>query len=1264
MSSTHWTPSQEAALNARGGNLLLSAAAGSGKTAVLVERVIRRITDPADPVSVSELLILTFTRAAAGEMRTRIAAALSAALEDEAEKQNAAPTADGRTRISYLKKQLSLLSGADISTIDSFCQSLLRRYFYLLDIDPAFKILSDDNEIFLLQDEVLSEVFLKHYESGDSDFTDLVDLYAAGYKDTNLRNEIRRIYGFTRSMAFPDDFIRRLEEPYIIPEDATPDDIPWARPLLEDMRRTARVWKDSYLRISEIMEAPDIVGALSAYEDRISEEFTAVDALVRADTWDAWYRAMQIDIFKRLPSLRLQSEPLIAARDEVKALRDTVKEGIKNIRDTYFSVPPAQWAHDLAAARPLVRAFSRLLLDFDAAYTARKKAEGLMEFHDMEHYALKLLLADDSTPEHPVPSETALSLRKKYREIMLDEYQDTNGIQELITLLIANGANRFLVGDLKQSIYRFRQADPTIFLGKYETFSENDAVNRRIDLNLNFRSNAVVLEATNCIFGQIMQKTADGAPLELAYGKKEALYAGRKEETPATYIGGSVDIDLLDLEKDKKDDSPETESAADTETADLDKIEIEARLIASKIQALVGSGRTVSEKDGTFRPVRYGDIVILMRATDKRAGFIRAVLADAGIPALTEETSDFFGSVEIQILLSLLRVIDNPRRDLPMAAVLRSPLVGLSDESLAEIHLADPESLWSGLAKIKELPGKDTMRALRFKKLYRNWRDTAKTSGITGLLETILADTDFLSYLSGMSGSALRRAHVASLLTAARRWDDTELAGLPGFLSLMKRTEENGKNIRQETAGAGSGNAVRIMTVHKSKGLEFPIVILADTGKTFNTQDLSGTGLVHKDLGLGLCRLEKKQLLRWPTLYYYAVRAAISRESLAEEARLLYVAMTRAKDKLIIIGTKDKAVQALETLTAPLKPKTPLPVHLTMNAHCYLDWILPAAATHPSCENIWDAIGKKPIFDETQNDTPLFRFSLWRAENFMTESEKRPSAAEENNAETAEALRFLERKGEAPAWIYDRFQWAYAYPGATVTPAKLTATAAVQLAQAEKEEDTPSVVLAENLTEKETLPPDFAAPPDFLLPKKIEETGTSYGTLMHKAMEKLDLTRLTDADSVIRAVREKTEDGTFTEEESRILLTPTARQNPVSDIVTFLESPLGAEMRSARRIRKEMPFSILLPAKHFYQNCEEDEKIFLQGTIDCLLETEDGAVIIDYKTDRGHTAEELAAHYAAQLRVYAQAAETLLALPVKTLCLWSFRLGKMIEIEK
>ena len=1257
MSSTHWTPSQEAALTARGGNLLLSAAAGSGKTAVLVERVIRRITDPVDPVSIDSLLILTFTRAAAGEMRTRIATALSAYLEEEGARLREDPTPERTERIRYLKRQLTLLAGADISTIDSFCQSILRRYFYLLDIDPDFKILSEANEIFLLEDEVLSEVLLRHYEAGESDFTDLVDLYAAGYRDANLRAEILRIYSFTRAMAFPDDFIAHLADPYDMPEDALPDTIPWVRALLSDLHADALLWKDSYRRILRLMDDPAFGDAFAAYQENISEEYAAVDALAAAKTWDEWYRAIGTDIFKRLPGIRAQDdEDILRAKDEIQSLRTAVKEEMKKQREMYFSVAPAQWARDMAAARPLVSMLSTLLLEFHDAYMARKKKDGLMEFHDMEHYALQLLLADGSAPERPIPSETALALRAKYREVMLDEYQDTNGIQELITVLISDGENRFLVGDLKQSIYRFRQADPTIFLGKYESFPENDLKNRRIDLNLNFRSDAAVLSATNHIFRQLLQKTEDGAPLEIGYGEKEALYPGRKSELPADYIGGTVDISLVNL--------PGKDAAEEDDVdTDLEKKEIEARLIARTIQNLVASQKTIQEKDGSFRPVEYRDIVILVRAAEKRAGFLQATLADAGIPTLTEQGSDFFASAEIQILLALLRLLDNPHQDLSCTAVLRSPLVGLSEEALALLRLENPASLWDAAAAgTARLPERDAIRLSRFRKDFKKWRALSRTEGVESLLETILADTDFAAYLSGMPGGNLRRAHVLSLLSAARRRDAEDMSGLPGFLSYMRRTEDSGRAVRQEAAPTDAGNAVRIMTIHKSKGLEFPVVILAATGDAFNKMDLSGTGLIHKDLGLGLCRLEKTQLLRWPTLYWYTVRAAIRREALAEEARLLYVAMTRAKDKLILCGTTADAEKKIAELAQSLKGNKGLPPHLALRARCYLDWILPAALTSRSLAPLWPDHQKDAVFTD---DAEPARFTLAATSlaNLLTEEEKTETLAAEIDTDTAAALAFLAQRGQAPDWIRKRFLWQYETPGATQTPAKITATAAVRLAQLEKEEETPSVVLADNLEETATLPPNFATPPAFLAPETVKTTGASYGTLMHKAMEILDLAHLTDAASVRAAIREARNKNIFTEDEAKILLRDRPGKNPAEDIARFLQSPLGDAMRNAKRIHKEMPFSLLLPAQKFYPDCEEGEQIFLQGTLDCLLETDTGAVIIDYKTDRARAAEELAAHYAPQLKIYGEAAEKLLAIPVCGLYLWSFALGREIKIE-
>ncbi len=1257
MSSTHWTPAQEAALNARGGNLLLSAAAGSGKTAVLVERVIRRITDPTDPVSVENLLILTFTRAAAGEMRTRIATALSARLEEEGARLRENPTPERTERIQYLKRQLTLLSGADISTIDSFCQSVLRRYFYLLDIDPDFKILSEANEIFLLEDEVLSEVLLRHYESGDSDFTDLVDLYAAGYRDANLRAEILRIYGFTRAMAFPEDFIRRLADPYDMPEGTLPDNIPWVHALLSDFHADALLWKDSYRRILRLMDAPAFGDLFAAYQENISEEYAAIDELVSAETWDEWYRAIHTDFFTRLPSVSKQTnEDFLKAKDEIQALRTAVKEEIKKHREMYFSVTPAQWARDMAAARPLVSMLSTLLLEFHDAYMVRKKKDGLMEFHDMEHYALQLLLADTSTPAHPIPSETALALRAKYREVMLDEYQDTNGIQELITVLISDGQNRFLVGDLKQSIYRFRQADPGIFLGKYESFPENDPKNRRIDLNLNFRSDAAVLSATNHIFRQLLQKTEDGAPLEIGYGEKEALYPGRKSDLPADYIGGTVDISLVNM---PGKDAAEEENV-DT---DLEKKEIEARLIAKTIQNLIDSRKTVQDKDGRFRPVEYRDIVILVRAAEKRADFLQATLADAGIPTLTEQGSDFFASAEIQILLALLRLLDNPHQDLSCTAVLRSPLVGLSEEALALLRLENPNSLWDAAAAgTANLPERDAIRLARFRKQCKTWRILARTKGVADLLETILTDTDFIAYLSGMPGGNLRRAHVLSLLSAARRLDAEDMSGLPGFLSYMRRTEDSGRAIRQEAAPTDAGNAVRITTIHKSKGLEFPVVILAAAGDSFNKMDLSGTGLIHKDLGLGLCRLEKTQLLRWPTLYWYTVRAAIRREALAEEARLLYVAMTRAKDKLILCGTTTDANKVLDNLAQNLKGNKGLPPHLALRARCYLDWILPAALTSRSLSALWADNKKDAVF--TDDAEPAhFTFSVRNLSELLTEEEKTETQANPIDTESAAALDFLTQRGTTPDWIQNRFRWQYETPGATKTPAKITATAAVRLAQPEKEETAPSVVLADTWEEASTLPPDFQTPPAFLASEPTKTTGASYGTLMHKAMEILDLTRLKDAASVRAALREAAAQNRFTENEADILLRERPTKNPAEDIAAFLQSPLGDTLRRAKSIRKEMPFSLLLPAKKFYPDCEESEQIFLQGTMDCLLITETGAVIIDYKTDRAKTAEELASHYAPQLKIYGEAAERLLALPVCGLYLWSFALGRAIPIE-
>lgn len=1261
--STQWTPSQEAALNARGGNLLLSAAAGSGKTAVLVERLIRRITDPADPVPVNAFLVLTFTRAAASEMQSRIGTALSAKLRDEEAAWLAAPTEAGKARMMYLEKQMALLGSASISTIDAFCQSVLRQYFYLLDLDPDFRILSDENEKYLLQDDVLSEVLLKWYDSGRQDFTDLVDLFAASYQDSKLRDVILRLYNFSRSLAFPEDFLSHLADPYDAGGKASPDGFPWVSDLLRSFRDKAESWTRMYYRMFTLMNGED--EAFKPYQDTLGEEYAACSSLLEDgnETWQDWYNTMNRELFQRLKAVSKKeihdASTFDAKKAEIQDLRNQVKKEYQDIQKQYFSVSPKQWTADMEATRPLAAVLSEVLLDFTKAYGERKRKEGLMEFNDTEHAVLRLLLAPGSTPGHLVPSDTALALRAKYREVMVDEYQDTNSLQELITTLISGGTNRFLVGDIKQSIYRFRQADPTIFLEKYHTFSETSKENRRIDLNRNFRSDPAVLSAANFIFFQIFRTEPDGyAPLALSYGPSEALYPGRQEMTPpAGYIAGTVDLDILETTA-----SEETDAG----TEDLDKTDLEARLIAKRIQDMMDGSHMVMEKDGSYRPIQYRDMVILLRAVETKASILLKTLRDAGIPAVCDQKDDFFGAPEVQILWAMLKILDNPQQDLALSAVLRSPMVGLSEESLARLRLADRDSLWNALQNASEmLTPEQALSAFHFRQLYAKWRRLSRQTGIAPLIETILSDTDFLSYWSGLAGSAFRRAHILSFYEAARTFDGESLSGLYRFLVQLEKTEQSGKSFQQAASPKADSDAVRIMTIHKSKGLEFPVVFLASASTQFNLRDTQSNAVYSKEKGVGLARFDREHLCCWPTLYSYAIKNDIRRDTIAEEARLLYVAMTRAKDKLIITGTVKDISAALHSWTQDLEgsdalPIPPLPAYRITGARSYLDWIMPAALRSRSLAGIWQHEGAGiPAFVE---GNAHFTCHFYQAGDFLTDEEKGNDAPTDAKNPRDD---FLNGSAPAPDWLKKRFLWTYSHEGAVRTPAKITATAAVQLEEAEKEEIMPSVVLAPNIQEKQPLPTDFAMPPDFLAPEETKYVGTSFGTLMHKAMEKLDFHTLEPSIPAIQAeIQRLASLHTFTEDEARILLSRRYGRYPVADILKFMQSTLGILMKRAAIIRKELPFSILLPANQFYKDCEPGETIFLQGAIDCLLEKDNKLVIIDYKTDRVESGEILAAHYHRQLQIYGASAEKILGKPVAAMYLWSFQLTEAIRIPR
>ncbi|MDY6085063.1 MAG: helicase-exonuclease AddAB subunit AddA [Dialister sp.] len=1297
MSNITWTAEQEEALSLRHSSLLLSAAAGSGKTAVLTERIKRRLMDTSDQADVNELLVLTFTKAAAAEMKSRISSSLTKALE-------AAHASHDTSLAAHLEKQLSLMGTAQISTLDSFFQSLIRQYFYLLDMDPKTRIISDENEMYLLKEEVLSAVLERWYEKKDPSFQDCVDRFADRFQDTRLKATVLGIHDFSTSMPFPEEWIRSLPEPYRIPEDTSLDDLSWMQPVLDSLKSEALSICDSYRTMFDLVQRDPRLQPILG--DMLSDEYQSFQAFESCQTWSS-LSSIAEPLFKRMPSHKNKNAypayPTVAefekAIEPIRATRDKVKKRYTANMKGLLQVPAATWLSDMRAMYPIVTTLSALTLDFSRAFKERKKADAVMDFNDLEHYALDVLIDrenPDFSPDHAAdfPSKAALALREKYKEVMIDEYQDTNGVQELIACLISKKDNRFMVGDIKQSIYRFRQADPTIFLEKYETYSlEPKSLLHRIDLNKNFRSDHTILSSINFLFRQFMTKS----DTELNYSDAEALYAGRHEEPrPADYVGGSVDIDLIDQSEIKTNESPQ-------ELRELAGIEMEGRLIAQKIEAMVNGKQQVMNSDGSFRPIRYNDIVILLRSTQGKAPIILKALRDKNIPAVSDKEDDFMDSTEGRTLYSLLQILDNPRQDIPLAALLRSFFGGFSEEDLACLALCkrnrSDETLWDTLcgADPSQWLSKDKADSLSFLlQRLSVWRTKAKQDGVAPLIQLILEDTGFMTYVSALPGGVFRQAHVLALYQTALERDRSSGNSLFLFLDYLEKLHQSGRSCKSDVALLQESNAVRIMTIHKSKGLEFPVVFLSDTAKSFNKQDTSGRVICHKELGLGIQMIDLARHLRWPTLYYKAISETLQRESRAEEARLLYVAMTRARDKLIITGIKKNLSAELERWTIPLFEgtikdcPTPLPSYLIAGASSYLDWIMPAAACHKTMADLWQLLEKEQALKkDAPSDEARFVLNRINQKDLLSKDElallsegeaideivtgqgavKDKAAVEK---EKALAAFFTPSASPVPDWLSSAMLWTYPYEDASRIPAKMTATSALKLLQetadnAAEQAPLPSSVLAETLpdetAEDTSLSPDFAEPPLFLSENKKPLSGASYGMLIHKAMQALDFSSLPPkAGAVYNALQNLHDEGVFTDEEATVLLTDTSHRHPARDIARFLSSPLGKEAAAAEQLKKELPFSILLPAHTFYKNNLEDP-IFLQGVIDCLFESSGQLTIVDYKTDHVSDGEVLASHYAMQLSIYGKAASIILGRPVHRLCLWSFHLGEAIEIK-
>lgn len=1214
MTNMAWTNEQQAAIDSRGQTLLLSAAAGSGKTAVLVERIIRRLLDKEYPIDITELLVVTFTKAAAAEMRDRIGTALMKALSE--------------TKDPRVERQLALLPSAQISTLHAFCQHVIRKYFYTIDLDPAFSIAGEE-ELNLLRRQVLEDVFLSYYEDDEkaSILYPLADMFGSDRGDDILMDTVSRMYTYARSLAWPEHWLKEAARAYDVAPDAVIDDMVWAGPIKDAVRRILE--EDAHLYDGVLYHLRQREAFAPACDTFVAEQ-AALRQAAQARSWNDLSRFVRAIDFPRLKSLRKLSDDDKAVWERCKKVRDDVKKDvIKTLQSVYFSATPEEWLDGMRAMKPVMDGLVTLTLDFAKAYGAAKKEKGWIDFSDLEHFCLQILLAPDASPEHLVPSAAAEELRSQYEEVFIDEYQDTNGVQELITRLVSGEDNRFMVGDIKQSIYRFRLADPTLFLEKYQSFSRDEkAVQRCIDLGRNFRSVPVVLDAVNAVFSRAM--TAEAAGMD--YGEREKLYAGRQAPDDERWIGGPVEVDIVPTPSDEEDDDGST------------AFEKECRFIAGRIGELLASGRMAARKDGTLEPLSYRHIVVLLRSMAGKADVLIQALQEGGIPSYAEQSGGYFAAVEVQVMLALLRCIDNPEQDLAMAAVLRSPLVGLDETALAGVRLAGDGTLWQNLpAFVASLPdGVDEKEDLQqFMAAFDSWRTYSRRHGVAELLQRLYDDTAYVDFVGAMPGGDVRQANLKALYDRARQYEEAGFRGLFRYLQLMDKMKEDGLDLAPAKVVSEKEDVVRIMSIHKSKGLEFPVVFVADMGKAFNRRDTQDQILFHNRLGIGLKQYDPEWRISYPTLIWSGIAAQLRWEGTAEEERILYVAMTRARDQLILTGHSSHIDRDWQRWTSHLNPA---------QAKSYFDWVMPAALA---------PFGAKADADYARPGA-AWQDAVWQ----VRIAKAVPAGTVEEGAYDGEPRLEALRRGDltgtpVPSWLDEQLSWQYAYPQAVRTAAKFSVSEVKRRYQ-ELHSDELQDEAALSVPAAAVIPPApgeddaFAALPPWLAGEEAAVSGAQRGTALHKALQYITPAADQTTATLRREIDAFVRQGLLSREEAKLVYVPV--------LAAFCQSDIGRRMAESPELHREYPFTVLLAGGDPLPETETGEQILIQGVIDCLFREDDAWILVDYKSDRLETADAFRRRYAVQLALYKRAVEQITHRPVEETYIYSLHLQQEIRL--
>ena len=1267
-----WTPEQESAImspkdsNLGAQTLLVAAAAGSGKTAVLVERIITRLKDMENPLSVQELMVVTFTKAAAAVMSARIGVALAKAME----------STDDKALQARLERQLNLLPSAHISTLHSFCQWVIRSYFYKLDIPPTARI-GNEAEMALLKQEVLENLLKEAYEYNTYGIFDLSDFFSDDKSDAGLQDKVLSLYEFAMSQSNPDGWMRHAVEPYKAAQEQDLRDTLWGRAMWDDQQAEIDRIADRIEQMEPLLESP--VGP-KKWDKVYQEQLAALAQLKGAQTWsDMVDVCRNLDTFTKASFTSLgkaleKGEVDGALADEFKSLGSQNKDSLKGMKNGLFHIDESVLQQQFKDQYPLIHNLVELTIAFHKAYDEAKKEQGIMDFSDLEHLCLALLV-EPGTEDDPQPSEVALELQDTFKEIMVDEYQDTNGVQETIINLISRVDNRFYVGDVKQAIYSFRMADSSLFMNKYNTYGlMNDAVERRIDLAKNFRSHENILTTTNFIFYQIMTQEA----AELDYGEKESLIPGRiVEEAPSDWVGGAVELHLLDTSDTNRSD--ETDGDSETAGDEPENNERELDFIIQKIKELHASKKQVQNADGSFRQIQWRDFAVLRRSLAGWGTRAVAAMRQAGIPAVVNERDGYFEAQEIQLLLSLLQIIDNPEQDLPMAAVLHSGLVGLDANELGALRLTGDGSLWSVMHLYAEQAQDE--RLLQFIAHIERWRTLSRRHGVADLLWDIYETLDYVNYVGAMPNGLVRRANVMALYERAKGFESSGFRGLFRFLRFVESLRDSNQDMAVANVVTEADDVVRLMTIHKSKGLEFPVVFLSGVQKKFNTMDFNSPLLVDKNGGIGLKGYYPDIRVSYPSMPWLYCKSIKSDAMKAEEQRILYVALTRARDKLFLTGYINKEIKKEKGVGAHIKHAAltqtqALGADLIKAGNSYLHWLLIAFARHldggAPLRNVIELEGETnfDLLDrQCQVKVEIHDGSLYGDLDYKADVDET----------TINTVRVLGKVNdvELPEEIVQRFAFTYPNLVAAKTTAKISVS---ELKRRFAERDAEAVsatdvsmqqkpVISCDITEDTTgenaildtsIPTIsgteladsvFGRKPLAIAAADEVVTGAQWGTLMHEAMQWLPVKKYTQK-SMTDMLDSLQAEGKFSDEERSLL----------SDrsLFGFFNSDLGQRLIASKRVERELPFSMLFDGNRVYPDVENGERLFLQGIIDTVFVEDNQWVLVDYKTDRVKSGDELIRRYKIQMDLYKEALERLTNMPVKASYIYSFRLHEAV----